>query len=43
LATVSLPKFGALIVEVDGLDKKTILPAMELHGSREIKIRLHLD
>jgi hypothetical protein len=43
LATVSLPKFGALIVEVDGFEKKTILPAMEMHGSREIKIRLHLD
>lgn len=43
VATVSLPQIGSLTIEVEGMKKKTLLPAMEMHGSREIKVRLVVD
>ena len=43
VATLSVPKFGKLTIDVEGMEKKTVLPAMEMHGSRSIKVRLTVD
>jgi len=43
IATLSVPKFGRLTIDVEGMEKKTVLPAMEMHGSRSIKVRLTVD
>jgi hypothetical protein len=43
VATLSVPKMGMLSIQVEGMEKKTVLPAMEMHGSRQIRVRLTVD
>ncbi|MBI1291568.1 hypothetical protein GC173_10045 [bacterium] len=43
VATISVPKMGMLSIAVDGMEKRTVLPAMEMHGSRQIRVRLTVD